>query len=471
MKPGACFGAVSASVFLIHSIGARAIDESVNEISTRKILQWRSDIHRTGYEDVTLAFDETAPSLLVRHDGLNKGIHTAAKSSPIVLDDGTFIQAGDAGIIYRLRLDGTVVWAAAQQGFSAVGYHSTPCVVYRGGEGEDDLPDLVIIGSYDGVLSAFDLATGQIIWENTEETGQHIGASPACTAEAVYISIEFSKPKWAGGLCKVDIADGKAVWCSYTMGSHSHSSPAVDFDLNIVVAGANDGKLHVFQESDGEKLAEYSMGETDDDDSSIKGAILLWKGVAIFGSWAGQVHAVDLNDINKEVASSEGTRSLKTEAAKHWGFHVSVDNDAKVMSAAAIDPETEKIYIGAHDSIVRCIDFHSGDVLWNYKTKSYVLSSPVVLKNAVVIGSSDGHIYALNKNDGSLLWKFIKSRTGKVTSSIGISADGSTLMFASDSYSFTKENNCKGKPGALHIVGREKGSKKVHGVNENREEV
>ena len=229
-----------------------------NNANNNKVLQWRSDLHRTGYRNVTLGFTTTEPSQLFRYNGLNKGAHTAAKASPVMLNDGkTFLIPGDSDILYRIGLNGNIHWAAARRGFASIGFHSTPCVVYRE---EKDKPDLAIIGSYDGQLTAFDLANGQLVWAT--EVGEHVGASPACTEDFVYISVEFSNPKPAGGVCKVQVDTGKKIWCEYTMGSHSHCSPAVDYNLNIVVAGSNDGKLHVFRETDGFKLAEYILWDS-----------------------------------------------------------------------------------------------------------------------------------------------------------------------------------------------------------------
>ncbi|MBI5217760.1 MAG: PQQ-binding-like beta-propeller repeat protein [Bacteroidia bacterium] len=44
-------------------------------------------------------------------------------------------------------------------------------------------------------------------------------------------------------------------------------------------------------------------------------------------------------------------------------------------------------------------------ILWSYKTGGEIKSSPVISDNTIFIGSTDGNLYALNKN-GSLKWKF-----------------------------------------------------------------
>jgi len=157
------------------------------------------------------------------------------------------------------------------------------------------------------------------------------------------------------------------------------------------------------------------------------------------------VYAIDIRHLS-EVTPPE----VETGPPKYKWPPIMGDN--KFMSGVAVDPATDLLYTGGHDKKIRCIDFHTGHVKWEFTTKRYVLSSPVVVNNAVVVGSSDGHVYALDKNHGTLIWNFLNGRTGRITSSVAVSLDGSYLMYASDSHSFTATNNCKGKPGSLHVV-------------------
>ena len=45
-------------------------------------------------------------------------------------------------------------------------------------------------------------------------------------------------------------------------------------------------------------------------------------------------------------------------------------------------------------------------VAWKFKTQGRVVSSPVLVGDAVYVGSTDGNLYALNRADGTLRWKF-----------------------------------------------------------------
>mmetsp|Transcript_45540 Transcript_45540/g.131932 ORF Transcript_45540/g.131932 Transcript_45540/m.131932 type:complete len:336 (-) Transcript_45540:222-1229(-) len=327
--------------------------------------------------------------------------------------------------------------------------------------------DLVIIGSYDGVLSAWDLQTGHLVWENAQDVGMHIGASPACTASSVYITVEFSDPV-GGGMCKLRLRDGVKEWCNYEMGDHSHSSPAVDVQKDLVVAGSNDGHLHVFRDTDGVRLAAYDVSSSDaGKEKEVKGAILLFEGVAIFGSWAQKIHAFDLNHLASDSASLQSASQDKPTANKlekipilFWNSSPDMPGGAfpvhgRAMSSVALDPESELLYFGSHDYHVRCVELRTGKLVWKYRTDSYVLSSGVVAKNAFLIGSSDGHVYAFHKLTGALMWRFIKNRTGRITSTPGITKDGKYIIFNSDTHGFTQKSQCKSSVGAVHVLKRQ----------------
>jgi outer membrane protein assembly factor BamB len=46
------------------------------------------------------------------------------------------------------------------------------------------------------------------------------------------------------------------------------------------------------------------------------------------------------------------------------------------------------------------------DLVWKFKTEGRVISSPLVVGDAVYVGSTDGSLYGLARADGALRWKF-----------------------------------------------------------------
>ena len=43
---------------------------------------------------------------------------------------------------------------------------------------------------------------------------------------------------------------------------------------------------------------------------------------------------------------------------------------------------------------------------WDFPTQDVVSASPAVVKGVVFVGSWDGHFYAIDATEGSLIWKF-----------------------------------------------------------------
>jgi outer membrane protein assembly factor BamB len=63
-------------------------------------------------------------------------------------------------------------------------------------------------------------------------------------------------------------------------------------------------------------------------------------------------------------------------------------------------------YINAEPYIVAS-NRHTGDTVWTYKIFDSASSAPTVSGNAVYVLSRDKNIYVLNKNNGTLLWKYL----------------------------------------------------------------
>lgn len=330
---------------------------------------WRGDLQRTGYlGNVTVPED---PRRVWQVDGMNKGDHTAAKGSAVIVD-GSLLVGTDGGTLYRLSLDGGVQWAAATWP-SGYGIHGTPTVANG----------TVFIGAYDGALYAFDLATGEQRWRTV--LGGSIGSSPAYHDGRVYVSVETAQP--SGIMSVVDAATGELIWEDTRLTNHPHSSVALSPEDDRMVVGANDGLLYAWE------LSTYEPAWVFETDGAIKGPIAIWEGAAFFGSWDHNVYRVDLTD---------GTET--------WAFEA----DADVMSGAAIDPTTGTVYIGSHDEHVYALDAETGEERWSTDLKGWVVSSPVVAGDTVLVGSYDEQLYALDKATGQIRWTV--EAGGRVTS-------------------------------------------------------
>ncbi len=75
-----------------------------------------------------------------------------------------------------------------------------------------------------------------------------------------------------------------------------------------------------------------------------------------------------------------------------------------VVSSPVIDKG--RVYIGADDGNLHCIDFASGKRLWAFESEDIIEAAPLVLDDMVFVGSSDFYFYALHADSGKLAWKY-----------------------------------------------------------------
>ena len=55
---------------------------------------------------------------------------------------------------------------------------------------------------------------------------------------------------------------------------------------------------------------------------------------------------------------------------------------------------------------MHCVDRRTGRKIWTFRTKSDVDSSPVVIGNQVVFGSTDGRVYVVDLRTGKKIWSY-----------------------------------------------------------------
>jgi eukaryotic-like serine/threonine-protein kinase len=65
-----------------------------------------------------------------------------------------------------------------------------------------------------------------------------------------------------------------------------------------------------------------------------------------------------------------------------------------------------KIFVGSSDANLYALNIKDGKKIWSYKTSSGIEAAPCVIQGVVYAGSLDGFLYAVNANSGSLKWKY-----------------------------------------------------------------
>ncbi|KUO41509.1 MAG: hypothetical protein AVW06_01385 [Hadesarchaea archaeon DG-33-1] len=65
-----------------------------------------------------------------------------------------------------------------------------------------------------------------------------------------------------------------------------------------------------------------------------------------------------------------------------------------------------KVYVGAYDRRVYCLDAENGENIWSFETDGAIYSSPAVVNGKVYVGSRDHKVYCLNAENGESIWSF-----------------------------------------------------------------
>jgi outer membrane protein assembly factor BamB len=301
---------------------------------------------------------------------VNRGEHTAAKSTPVQTPEGDIVVAGDTGIVRRVTPAGEEVWRNAVEQ-TRRGVHGTPAVANGS----------VYVGAYDGALYAFDLASGEREWRT--DLGDAIGSSPKYFNGNVYIAVEYSPP--SGSVAAVAADSGVVRWMDYWPANHPHSTLAIDRASGTLTVGANDGRLYAWSFPDLDRLWRFETG------GPVKGPVAVHDGVAVFGSWDQSVYGVDLAD---------GTEV--------WSF----ETDQDVMSGPAVDADGT-VYVGSHDSRLYALDAADGTERWRYDTGGWLIGAVVATPEHALVGSYDEHFHAVGEG-GEATW--LAEGNGQVTS-------------------------------------------------------
>jgi outer membrane protein assembly factor BamB len=65
-----------------------------------------------------------------------------------------------------------------------------------------------------------------------------------------------------------------------------------------------------------------------------------------------------------------------------------------------------RLYFGATDDQLHCMDLKTGATIWTYFTGAPIRLAPSVVNGRVYFGSDDGHVYCVNADTGAMHWQF-----------------------------------------------------------------
>jgi outer membrane protein assembly factor BamB len=187
------------------------------------------------------------------------------RSSPLALKGRLvvgLVEAGGTGALVALEPSrGKILW---RKKLGAV--FSSPAL---GG-------DRVLVGSDDGSLSAFELATGNLVWSHA--LGAKVRATPAVCGDTVVVG------DFAGRLAAVGLGEGNRLW-TRDVGHAMYSSPALASGL--CAAGCNEGHIHGVEAATGALRFEVPTG------GPVVSSPVVLRDRVVIGSTDGDLYLVD----------------------------------------------------------------------------------------------------------------------------------------------------------------------------------
>ena len=226
----------------------------------------------------------------------------------------------------------------------------------------------VFVVGMEGLMSAFDAATGDPLW-SINLPGQSFFTSPPTAVNGVV----FAGGAGSGGtMYAVDETNGAVLW-SMEVENGDHSSPAV-VDGSVFVSYACP-QAYGFSAATGQELWHYT--------SCCSGG-----GGKTPVVHAGQVYVRD---------------SFCTQG--FLGLVLDADTGTKT---GEFNSDRPPAFIGnlalyLQEGTLRGVDLASGQVLWSFAGDGGLQSAPLIVNQTIYIGSSSGTLYGLNTN-GHEVW-------------------------------------------------------------------
>jgi outer membrane protein assembly factor BamB len=321
---------------------------------------FHGDESLSGYTDTRL------PTEPVRLWRFNAG---AAVTRTPVAAGSMIVVVTDTSELIALDLKGARQWSVKVEtgrgadGKPAYASFQAPPAIVNG---------LVLIGSMEGVLHAFDLRTGAVRWTNSVGAGVVGTAGGFRETNGAWRAAVVSQPD--GVLHAFDLATGKQAWTSAPT-DRCDGSPA--FSGNLAVFGSCAAALHVIGTADGRLIRTVEL----EPDCQVAGGVAVSHSLAFAGTRKGSLVCVDLAD-----------------GAIRW---TNDDVQGELFTTPALG--ADRVVFAADDGKVRCVRRDDGKQVWSAAVGSGRATSPAIAGDKVV-AALDGKLIVFALSDGSRLW-------------------------------------------------------------------
>ena len=235
------------------------------------------------------------------------------------------------------------------------------------------------IVDYKGHLQAFTVKTGKVIWE----TDLNIPASAGLALSGNKLFLGTSK----GEVIALDINGAKELWRTQ-LSSEILSRPAIS--KGILVAKTIDGRVYGLNVSNGRKAWVYDRSVPR---LTLRGSSspLISNDIVITASDSGKLAAISLKHgkllWETTIAVAKGRNQLERV--------IDIDTDPVVKD--------DVIYVAGYQGRIAAVKIGSGQLIWSRDFSSY--SGLLVDAYRVYVTDAAGQVWALNRYNGSTIWR------------------------------------------------------------------
>ena len=269
------------------------------------------------------------------------------------------------------------------------------------------------VGSYDGWLYALDVGLGRRLWRFPAESP--ITGAPSVCDDEIFFGTEagdvfcVAQPRKNGPptgqlvwryntSATVTASPAKPAWRYQTEGPVRSSAAIVD---GVAYVGSYDGWLYALDVGLGRRLWRFPA------ESPITGAPSVCDDEIFFGTEAGDVFCV-----------AQPRKNGPPTGQLVWRY-----NTSATVTASPLVTDSGLVIVGSCDSYIYALDRNTGKLVWKISTGGPVLASaskvghripagvdtsgkPTSRSASVLIGSSDGKLYAIEEVSGQIIWTF-----------------------------------------------------------------
>jgi len=228
-----------------------------------------------------------------------------------------------------------------------------------------------------------------------------------------------------GFLYAICLEKQDTLWTFETWGQIAASPNRMNFNgKDAIVVGSYDNYLYIIESKTGKEITRFESGYY------INGAVAISNNTLVYGGCDGWIRVVDAVsgkqtdslDVGIYIPASPAISGNFAYIADHSGniYELNLNKGRIVSHKKILEPKDENrahvsipavsdamVYIISDDRHVYAINRKNGSIAWKYLLKGETgESSPVICNNKLLVATRDGIVSILDAKTGKLLWEY-----------------------------------------------------------------